>query len=166
MSRIDVFFLRSKAMQRLSSTAAIAALGILFGCTAPSAPAQVARIPPPPPGKARIWIYSDWRPYGPESQSYIRINGARVGVFAPGYTLYRDVTPGPYTVGVESEEPFHDQVSPVAVIAGQQVYMRVEPWRDCNGGSAVEQCYTNFSIYLQPPQIGAAAVAFLPFSGR
>jgi hypothetical protein len=165
MSRIIAALLVLAGMRRAGRMAAIALLSALFGCALPP-PTRAALIPPPPPGQARIWIYSDWEPYGPETQSYIHINGARAGVFYPGYTFYRDLPPGNYAVGVESEEPFQEQFAPVAVVAGQQVYMRVEPWRDCSGGRGTERCYTNFSTYLQLPRIGAAAVASLPFSGR
>ncbi len=145
--------------------AAIALCGALFGCALPP-PTRAVAIPPPPPGEARIWVYSGWDPYAPETESYILMNGARVGVFYPGYTFYRDVAPGPYVVGVESEEPPHQQFAPVGVVAGQQVYLKVESWHDCGGGDVGGGwCRTNFATYLQLPQVGSAAVAALPFSG-
>jgi hypothetical protein len=94
--------------------------------------------------------------------SYVRFNGRIVGVSQPGEAFYRDVAPGDYDVTVDSPGRDVDQFARVAVAAGQQLYIQVQVSKlwDCSG-SAMASCRDTFYTRVQPPQIGAAAIASL-----
>lgn len=134
-----------------------------------SPPPSLAEPAGPPPGYARIWLYRYDEPYVSLATPYVRFNGRIVGVSEPGAAFYRDVPPGNYYVTVDSEGRDVYQFANVAVVAGQQVYVQVQVSRlwDCNGGDTkgIGYCRDTFYTRLQLPQVGAAAVAALPFAG-
>ncbi|HEV2300203.1 MAG TPA: hypothetical protein VGR91_01415 [Stellaceae bacterium] len=152
----------------LRSAAAIALVALVLGSAAPAA-TKAAALPPIPAGMARIWIYRDHDPNLSLARPYVRLNGAVAGISEPGGAFYRDVPPGEYYVTVDSIGQDVDQWARVAVVPGQQVYLKVDnlPYWDCGGGgrNGGGWCRDTFYTRLQLPQVGAAEVARLPFTG-
>jgi hypothetical protein len=153
---------------RLPRFAAIALVALVLGCAAPAA-TNAAAIPPIPSGMARIWIYREYDPNLSLARPYVRLNGAIAGVSQPGGAFFRDVMPGDYAVTVDSIGEDVGQWASVAVVPGQQVYLSVEnvPFWDCGGGGrrGTGWCRDTFYTRLQLPQVGAAEVARLPYTG-
>lgn len=164
--------MQSALLSRTPRAAAIALVAFLLGFTVPLA-AHAAALPPIPPGMARIWIYRDLDPNISLARPYVRLNGQIAGISEPGGAFYRDVPPGEYYVTVDSIGQDVDQWASVAVVPGQQVYLKVDdaPYWDCGGGGGGKSgggggwCRDTFYTRLQLPQVGAAAVARLPFTG-
>lgn len=164
--------MQSALLSRLPRAAAIALAAVLLGFAAPSA-ANAAALPAIPPGMARIWIYRDLDPNVSLARPYVRLNGQVAGVSEPGGAFYRDVAPGEYIVTVDSIGQDVGQWASVAVVPGQQVYLKVEnaPNWDCGGGGGGKGgggggwCRDTFYTRLQLPRVGAAAVARLPYTG-
>lgn len=150
-----------------SRAALIAVLGLLLGCAVPAATRSAAAVPPVAAGMGRIWIYRYSDPNGSLARPYVRLNGAVAGISDPGGAFYRDVPPGVYEVTVDSIGQDVDQWVRVAVVPGQQVYVRVDdlPHWDCGGGRRGGWCRDTFYTRLQLPQVGAVEVARLPFTG-
>lgn len=163
--------MQSALLSRAPRAAAIALVAFLLSFTVPLA-ANAAALPPIPPGLARIWIYRDLDPNISLARPYVRLNGQIAGISEPGGAFYRDVPPGEYYVTVDSIGQDVDQWASVAVVPGQQVYLKVDdaPYWDCGGGGGKSGggggwCRDTFYTRLQLPQVGAAAVARLPFTG-
>lgn len=150
----------------LRSAAGVALAVLVFGCAAPAT--QAAAIPPIPAGMARIWIYRDYDPTA-LARPYVRLNGAVAGISEPVGAFYRDVAPGVYSVTVDSIGQDVNQWASVALVPGQEVYLRVDdlPFWDCGGGGrgGGGWCRDTFYTRLQLPQVGAAEVARLPYTG-
>jgi hypothetical protein len=153
---------------RISRFGAIALVALVLGCAAPAA-TSAAAIPPIPAGMARIWIYREYDPNLSLARPYVRLNGSIAGISEPSGAFYRDVMPGVYEVSVDSIGEDVNQWASVAVVPGQQVYLNVDvdPHRDCGGGgrNGGGWCRDTFYTRLQLPQVGAAAVASLPYTG-
>src|SRR5690348_7213824 len=88
----------------------------LAGCGA--APQQKLALPQVAATKARLIFYRGGDPYDGLIWTKVLLNGENIGVSAPGTVFYRDVAPGVYQIGVDSEKLYPDQVKAVAVDAG------------------------------------------------
>src|SRR5262245_26154046 len=86
---------------RWCGAAATAGLVLVANC-APLPPTSSVVVPPVPGGTARIWIYRNDAPNEPNLTPYARLNGQIAGVVQPNGVFYRDVSPGYYTVAVDS----------------------------------------------------------------
>jgi hypothetical protein len=152
--------------RRLYHAGAAALFLLVVGCTQPPPSAAAVTVSPPAPGMARIWIYRADEPYQSLARPYVRFNGAVVGISEPGGAFYRDVPAGQYRVTVDSMGQDVNQFATVAVVPGQQVYVKVEVSRlwDSGGGRAI-WVHPTFYTRLQPPEIAQAAIARSPFYG-
>jgi hypothetical protein len=155
-------------LYRLCRGGAITLLLALFGWAGTPQPG-LAEIAGPPPGHARIWIYRYYEPYVSLATPYVRFNGRIVGVSEPGGAFYRDVAPGEYAVTVDSEGRDVYQFVHIAVVPGQTLYIQVQASKywDCGGGpKGPGWCRDTFYTRLQPPGVGAPAVASLETYSR
>jgi hypothetical protein len=155
-----------KFTRQLCRAGAVALLLVVIACTQPPLSAAAVVANPPAPGMARIWIYRDYQPYDSRSRPYVRLNGAVAGISEPGGAFYRDVPAGNYTVTVDCQGRDVNQFVTVAVVPGQQVYVKIESlgsW-DSGGGKAVWR-HDTFYTRLQSPQVAEAAIARSPFYG-
>ena len=78
-----------------------------------------------PPGSARIWFYRVYDPTESKGRPYIYMNGTIVGISEQGYAFYRDVLAGLYHVSVESYGRDLFQFRDVALVPGQQAYVKI-----------------------------------------
>ena len=81
-------------------------------------PVAAVDFPPIPPGSARIWFYRGYDPTESKGRPYIYMNGQ-------GYVFYRDVLAGLYHVSVESYGRDLFQFRDVALVPGQQAYVKI-----------------------------------------
>lgn len=140
--------------------AALVLLAVLVGF----GQGALAQNPAPPPGYARIWIYRFLQPYVTLATPYMRFNGRIVAISRPGEAFYRDVAPGQYQVTVDSSGTDAFQFVPVAVVAGQTVYVRVDAdkwWAAINPNYQVDTFYTREML----PQVARAEMAGMPVYG-
>jgi Protein of unknown function (DUF2846) len=64
---------------------------------------------------ARIYFYRDRGNYLTLTWTTVWLNGTKIGSSGPGNFFYRDVQPGTYTVGVDSDVPNVDQYRRITV---------------------------------------------------
>ena len=74
----------------------------LFGCGAASQ--QKLALPEVAPTKARLNFYRGANPYDGLAWTRVLLNGVCIGAAPPGTVFYRDVSPGVYQIGVDSEK--------------------------------------------------------------
>jgi hypothetical protein len=98
---------------------------ISAGDTGAFPPVSAVDFPPIPPGSARIWFYRVYDPTESKGRPYICMNGAIVGISEQGYVFYRDVLAGFYHVLVESYGRDLFQFRDVALVPGQQAYVKI-----------------------------------------
>jgi hypothetical protein len=135
---------------------------VTANCT-PLPPTSSVAIPPIPPGEARLWIYRDGGPRDAQQRPYLRLNGQIAGISEPNGTFYRDVSPGHYTVTVDSYlSGFFHQFADVNLGAGQEVYIKVLSQKERVGDRAMRE---NFYTQAVPAEIARAAAARRPFYG-
>jgi hypothetical protein len=141
----------------------------LCGC-ARLPPASAVTIPPITLGMARVWLYRADLPYVAQERAYVRMNGAVVGISEDGGAFYRDVAPGEYYVTVDSYGTDINQFPHIALVPGQTAYLQVFGWDYwASGGGGTEQGgggdwrRPTFYVWLMPNNVGAPAVAGLPF---
>ncbi len=126
-------------------------------------PTSSVTIPPLPAGEARLWIYRDGGPRDPQQRPYLRLNGQITGISEPNGTFYRDVSPGHYTVTVDSYlSGYLNQFVDINLAAGQEVYIKVLSQAQRVGGErgGRENFYTQV-----PAEAARADAARRPFYG-
>jgi|SRR5689334_13947909 Protein of unknown function (DUF2846) len=128
----------------------------LLGCGAGSQ--QKLALPAVSASKARLVFYRGGDPYN-DGLVWTRVllNGASIGDAAPGTVFYRDVTPGVYQIGVDSEKLYPDQVKAVALDAGSTTYVKVMSapfW----GQSGVQWWGNTFTTAVIAPAVGQAEI--------
>jgi hypothetical protein len=104
------------------------ALATLAGCARNPIVGSVA-VPPIPPGEARLWFYRVYLPSETLNMTRVSMNGDYAGYAQLGGAFYRDVPPGIYHIEVESYGKDFNQSTNVALVAGQEAYVRVESLR-------------------------------------
>jgi hypothetical protein len=143
---------------------ALAVTGCVASPPSPSFSSVAARLPPVPPGEARIFFYRWLEPYETLSWTPVFLNNQEVGVSQPGAVLYRDVPPGQYTIKVRSEGPFPFQFKTVTVSPGQVIYARIESlksWSPCEKFG--DRCGDTFSVRIVNPTEAQAEMQNLRF---
>jgi hypothetical protein len=103
-------------------------LAALVGCARNPMVGSVS-VPPIPAGEARLWVYRLYIPSETLNMTKVSMNGTYAGYAQLGGAFYRDVTPGVYQIEVESYGRDINQSADVALVAGQEAYVRVEPLR-------------------------------------
>ncbi|HTV46253.1 MAG TPA: hypothetical protein VMF05_13150 [Stellaceae bacterium] len=101
----------------------------LCGCVPRPTVASVS-IPPIPAGDGRVWVYRDYEPSESLNMTAVTMNGAYVGYSQVGGAFYRDVRPGVYHVAVNSYGTDFNQSTDIAVVPGEQVYIKIESLSD------------------------------------
>jgi Protein of unknown function (DUF2846) len=115
---------------------------------------------PIPTGEARIWFYRNWLPSESLNLANIEMNGAYVGSVANGGVFYRDVPPGSYHIAPESWARDFNQTTNVAVVPGQQVYIKILDLTSWASSVSVSKNFQRDSFYawLIPPQVAQAEI--------
>jgi hypothetical protein len=132
-------------------------------------------IPPIPAGEARVWFYRPIDVYDSLNTPYIRMNDAIVALSEPGGASYRDVLPGPYHISVDSYGKDFNQDKDVALVAGQELYVKIVSLREWAtggaggggemGGGGGSYNKDTFYVWLMPPEVARADVARSAFYG-
>jgi hypothetical protein len=140
-------------------------IGVLVGlCACMRLPATSAvTIAPIPPGLARVWFYREDLPDVGQQRPYVRMNGAVVGISEDGGAFYRDVPPGDYYVTVDSYGVDINQFPHIVMAPGETVYLQVLGSKYWASGGATPWERPTFYVWVMPPNVGAPAVAALPF---
>jgi hypothetical protein len=126
-----------RSLFQLLATAWVVSLVTAVASHAQTPPPAPVAIAPIPGGEARIWFYRDLAPYESLTETYIRLNGAAVGVSQAGGSFYRDVPPGHYHISADSYLDDVNQARDVDLVAGQEIYAKVlpfDPWIQGGGG--------------------------------
>src|SRR6266446_4365447 len=146
------------------ASAATAVLLLAANC-APLPPTSSVVIPPAPGGAARIWTYRNDAPNEPNQTPYARLNGQIARVVQPNGAFYRDVSPGYYTVTVDSYgAPYAHKFADFNLGAGQEAFVEVLSMREKVGSG--EGLRTLFFTQLVPPDIARPAIAGTPFTAQ
>lgn len=103
----------------------IAAILLILIAIGGPAWSQTALPGPASPSQARIYFYrlvetsevTRWTP--------VFLDDAKVGDLGERSYFFRDVPPGPYTVGVSSDVPYQDQYRRILVAPGSTTFVRV-----------------------------------------
>ena len=112
-------------------------LAALTGC-ARNPPVGSISAPPIPERAARIWFYRVYLPSETLNMTKVSMNGAYAGYAQLGGAFYRDVPPGTYHIEVESYGRDFNQSTNVALVAGQDLYIKVESLRSWRPTTAKE----------------------------
>ncbi len=130
---------------------------LVTGCAAPSPPPA-----PVPPGLARLWFYRVWDPSESLNLTNIDVNGVYFGSVAPGGAFYRDIAPGIYHVAPQNQYFDYGQDTNVALVAGQQVYIKIldlSSWANAVSGGPWYIHRDAFYARLVPPPAAEAEIA-------
>jgi hypothetical protein len=100
----------------------------LVGCARNPMVGSVS-LPPIPAGEARLWFYRVYQPSETLNMTKASINGVYAGYALMGGAFYRDVPPGVYHIEVESYGRDINQSADVALVAGQESYVKVDSLR-------------------------------------
>ena len=123
--------------------------------------------PPIPAGEARIWFYRDYLPSETLNMTKVTMNGVYAGYAQLGGAFYRDVPPGAYHVEVESWGRDFNQSTNVALVPGQEAYVKIELLRSwaTSPGFGFTAGRDTFYARLIFPQIARAEIAQSFFDG-
>ena len=124
-------------------------------------------VPPIPPGEARLWVYRTYVPSETLNMTKVTLNGAYAGYAQLGGAFYRDLPPGLYHVEVASYGRDFDQSTNVALVAGQQAYIKIESLRSWATmyGFGFTAGRDTFYARLMLPQIAQAEIVRSFFDG-
>ena len=141
-------------------------LAALFGC-AQNPLVGSALVPPIPAGEARLWFYRLYIPSESRNMTMVSMNGAYAGYSRLGGAFYRDVPPGLYHIEVESYGRDADQSTNVAMVAGQEAYVRVDSLRSWATGYGLRGMAGRDTFYarLILPQTARAEIMQSFFHG-
>ena len=130
----------------------------------PLPPTSSVAILPIPVGEARLWIYRDSGPRDAPQRPYVRLNGQIIGISEPNGTFYRDISPGHYTITVDSYlSSYFDQFADISLAAGQEAYIKVlSQGQRAVGERAVRE---NFYTQVVPAEAARTDAARRPFYG-
>jgi hypothetical protein len=153
----------SRFARRCRRSGTIALVAALCG-GAPMPPSFAAAIADIPAGAARVWFYRDDAPYVEVDPSYVRMNGAIVGLTEPGGVFYRDVAPGRYYISVDTSAYDVNQFPWVTLAPGQVAYFKIFQSRIWASGGGASQNYERPTFYVRliPPAIAAPPVPHSP----
>jgi hypothetical protein len=141
-------------------------LAMMAGC-ARNPPVGSVSVAPIPAGEARLWFYRVYLPSETLNMTKVSMNGAYAGYAQLGGAFYRDVPPGIYHVEVESYGRDFDQSTNIALVAGQEAYVKVESLRSWATDYGVGRTIGRDTFYarLMLPQIARTEIALSFFDG-
>jgi hypothetical protein len=165
----------SNPLRRLRQANALLILLAMVACAQPAVTSSVT-VPPIPAGEARVWFYRPVDAYDSLTTPYIRMNDAVVAISQPNGASYRDVPAGKYRVAVDSYGHDFNQDQNVALVPGQEIFIKVvslRNWVDGGGGGAGDSSgggpggYARDTFYAWqiPPEVARADVARSAFYG-
>jgi hypothetical protein len=146
--------------RRLRRTCAVLLLLATAACAQLPSTASVT-IPPIPRGEARVWFYRQVDIYDSLNTPYIRMNEKIVAISEPGGASYRDVPAGQYHITVDSYGKDFNQDKDVALVPGQELYVKIVSLRDWIAGGGSEgrrrQLHEGHFLRLANPARGRAS---------
>src|SRR5208282_4740036 len=161
--------------RRLRRASAVIPLLAMAACVEAPPPTASVAIPPIPAGEARVWFYRPIDAYDSFATPYIRMNDAIVAISQPEGASYRDVPAGQYHITVDSYGKDFNQDQDVALVPGQELYLKIVSLRDWiaggaggggeGGGGGGSYSKDTFYVWLIPPEIARADVARSDFYG-
>jgi hypothetical protein len=137
-------------------------LGALAACD--TAPQQLA-LPAVAATKARLIFYRGDNPYDGLDWTMVSVNGTRIGASAPGTVFYRDLAPGTYRIGVDSERLHPGQFKTVQVDGGSTTFVKVVGlpyW----GQSGLQWWGSTFIVAVIDPAVGQREIGPLRLTSR
>jgi hypothetical protein len=147
-------------------------LGVLFALVTIAAcarnpPVGSVSVLPIPPGEARVWFYRVYLPSETLNMTKVTMNGVYAGYAQLGGAFYRDVPPGTYHVEVESYGTDFNQSTNVALVPGQEAFVKIESLRSwaTQPGFGFTAGRDTFYARLIFPQIARAEIAQSFFDG-
>jgi hypothetical protein len=148
--------------------ALLAHLGVALFCAlagcAELPPVAAVNLPPIPAGDARVWFYRVYDPSESKGRPFIYMNGAIIGISEQGGAFYRDVPAGRYHITVESYGRDLYQFEDVALVPGQQEYVKILSLR-----SWVQQNWNfgrdTFYVAVIPPGVAQPEISRYAFLG-
>jgi uncharacterized protein DUF2846 len=150
----------SRAHRRCGAAAAVLLAAANCAQLPPTSSVAIPRIPA---GEARLWFYRDGGPRDAQQRPYLRLNGQIAGISEPNGTFYRDVSPGHYTVTVDSYlSGFFNQFADISLAAGQEVYIKVLSQGQRVGERGARE---NFYTQVMPSEAARPDAASRPFYG-
>ena len=138
-------------------------LSLLANCSR-LPPVAIVSLPPIPPGDARVWFIRVYDPTESKGRPYIYMNEAIIGISEQGYAFYRDVPAGSYHVTVESYGRDLFQFQDIALVPGQQEYVKIlslRSWVDAQWNFGRDTFY----VAIVPPEHAQLEIADYPFLG-
>ncbi|HEY3918881.1 MAG TPA: DUF2846 domain-containing protein [Stellaceae bacterium] len=128
-------------MKRFGRFLIVPLLLVIAACA--TAPPVAVSFPPQPAGTARIVLYRDIGYYDPANVLTVSLNDKITGAVGRGEVIYRDVTPGTYTISFTPTRVVINQFKTVTVAPGNIFYVKIDamPERPCAGTrGAVGEC--------------------------
>ena len=141
-------------------------LAMVAGCARNPTVGSVS-VAPILPGEARLWFYRVYLPSETLNMTKVTMNGVYAGYAQLGGAFYRDVPPGSYHIEVESYGKDFNQSAEVALVAGQEAYVKVDSLRSWASDYGVGRTIGRDTFYarLMLPQIARAEIAQSFFDG-
>ena len=156
----------SRRPLRLLRIAALLGMATIAAC-ARNPPVGSVSVPPIPPGEARVWFYRVYLPSDTLNMTKGTMNGVYAGYAQLGGAFYRDVPPGNYHVEVESYGKDFDQSTNVALVTGQDAYVKIESLDSWSTlvGAGYAAARDTFYARLMLPQIARSEIVQSFFDG-
>ena len=141
-------------------------LAMVAGCARNPTVGSVS-VAPILPGEARLWFYRVYLPSETLNMTKVTMNGVYAGYAQLGGAFYRDVPPGSYHIEVESYGKDFNQSAEVALVAGQEAYVKVDSLRSWASDYGVGRTIGRDTFYarLMLSQIARAEIAQSFFDG-
>jgi len=119
-------------MRATLSALLVPSLFQLSGCASePTVSASEARIPPVPPGLARVWVLRQFSPgLATQWAPITYVNGAILAPSYAGTAFYRDVAPGTYDFTVASCIHDFNSAQSLQLASGMQADLEVQVLSD------------------------------------
>jgi len=156
----------SRRPLRILRIAALLAIAAIAAC-ARNPPVGSVSVPPIPPGEARVWFYRVYLPSDTLNMTKVTMNGVYAGYAQLGGAFYRDIPPGIYHVEVESYGKDFDQSTNVALVPGQDAYVKIESLDSWSTlvGAGYAAARDTFYARLMLPQIARSEIVQSFFDG-
>jgi hypothetical protein len=151
---------------RLLRLAAFLGVAVIAACARSPTVSSVS-VAPIRPSEGRVWFYRTYLPSETLNMTKVSMNGDYAGYAQLGGAFYRDVPPGIYHIDVESYGRDFGQSTNIALVVGQEVYVKVESLRSWASEYGVGRTVGRDTFYarLMLPQIARGEIAQSFFDG-